>query len=165
MNRKILFILALSAAPFIFGSCNKADPSYTQNNCVPNNTGIPTADEIASLQAYLSSNSITATLDSRGFFYQVINPGSGPTPTLASTISFKYVGTLQSGVVFDQVQAPVTYPLAQLIKGWQYGLPLIQKGGTIKLYLPPTLGYGCGSPGGIPPGSNLIFNIELTDVN
>ncbi|MBK7558665.1 MAG: FKBP-type peptidyl-prolyl cis-trans isomerase [Chitinophagaceae bacterium] len=36
--------------------------------------------------------------------------------------------------------------------------------GRITLYIPPSLGYGCNQSGSIPPGSNLIFTIDLIDV-
>ena len=164
MNKKLLFILALFSLSFVFISCVKSN-SNSQNNCVPNTTGIPATAEIASVQSYLTANSITATQDPGGFFYIIVAPGSGAAPTLSSTITFKYVGKLENGNIFDQSQTGVTYPLSQLILGWQKGLPLIKKGGTIKLFLPPTLAYGCSTGGGsIPAGSNLIFTVDLVDV-
>ncbi|MEY3433469.1 MAG: hypothetical protein RL131_1405, partial [Bacteroidota bacterium] len=41
------------------------------------------------------------------------------------------------------------------------GLPLINAGGKIKLYLPPSLGYGSRAVGSIPANSVLIFEITL----
>ncbi len=166
MNRKFLFILVLLSASFVLGSCVKGyeDTPGAGGNCTPNTTGVPTSAEIASLQAYLTAHSISAAYDSRGFFYVIVAPGTGATPTTSSTVTVKYSGALESGAVFDQTPSPVTFLLSDLIKGWQYGLPLIKKGGTINLYLPPTLGYGCSAVGIVGPGSNLIFNIDLLDV-
>lgn len=147
----------------MMGSCLKSNES-TSNNCVANNTGVPTAAEVASLQAYLTSNSITATQHPDGFFYRIITQGTGATPNLASTVTFKYTGKLTNGSIFDQSTTGVSFVLSQLILGFRKGLPLIQKGGSIILYLPPSLGYGCSATGSIPPGSNLIFSVELTDV-
>jgi FKBP-type peptidyl-prolyl cis-trans isomerase FkpA len=165
MNKKLLFILAAASLSFAIISCVKSNP-VPQNNCVPNSTGIPTAAEIASLKAYLKADSSTTPFDSRGFFYNIITQGTGVTPTLSSTITFKYVGTLENGTEFDRNNIPNgnVFRLSELIKGWQYGIPLIKKGGSIKLYLPPTLGYGCNNSGIIPGGSNLIFTIDLVDV-
>ncbi len=163
MNRKHFTIMIISALSFMMSSCLKSNDG-TNNNCVANNTGVPTAAEIASLQAYLTSNSITATQHPDGFFYRIITQGTGATPTLASTVTFKYTGTLTSGAIFDQSTTGVSFVLSQLILGFRKGLPLIQKGGSIILYLPPSLGYGCSATGSIPPGSNLIFSVELTDV-
>ena len=163
MKTKQLFILVFAAMSFIFSSCLKS-PADNTNSCVANNTGVPTAAEISSLQAYITANNITATQHSGGFFYRIVAQGSGATPNLTSRITVKYTGTLTNGSVFDQNTTWVTFTLSQLILGWQRGLPLIQKGGSIILYLPPSLGYGCQQAGSIPPGSNLIFSIDLVDV-
>lgn len=163
MKKKHFLILAFAAFTFTMSSCKKDDG--TANNCVTNNTGVPTAAEVASLQAYITSNGITATQHPDGFFYRIIAPGSGATPTLASTVTVKYTGTLTNGTVFDSNTTGTSFVLSQLILGWRKGLPLIQKGGTIILYLPPSLGYGCSQTGSIPPGSNLVFNIELVNVS
>ena len=164
MNRKSVFIFALAALSFTVGACKKSGSNNI--NCVANNTGVPTSAEIASLQAYLASKSITATQDPAGFFYIIVAPGTGATPNLSSTITVKYSGTLENGSEFDHNSNPAgnTFPLAGLILGWQKGIPLIRKGGSIKLFLPPTLGYGCTQAGSIPPGSNTIFSIDLLDV-
>jgi FKBP-type peptidyl-prolyl cis-trans isomerase FkpA len=162
MNKKSFFILVLAALPFLFGSCVKSD--VEEKKCLTNSSGIPTAAEIASLQNYLNSNSITATQHPGGFFYIVVVQGTGPTPNANSVVTFKYTGKLENGTIFDQSQSGYTSPLSQLILGFQRGLPIIQKGGFIKLFLPPSLGYGCSQTGNIPPGSNLIFDVELTNV-
>lgn len=155
--------MALTALFFILGSCSKDDG--TANNCVNNTTGVPTAAEMASLQAYLTSKSITATQHPGGFYYVIHAQGTGATPMLSSTVTVKYTGKLTNDVVFDQDQTGnKSFVLSSLILGWRRGLPLIQEGGSITLYIPPSLGYGCSSTGNIPPGSNLIFTIELIDV-
>ncbi|MEP7238332.1 MAG: FKBP-type peptidyl-prolyl cis-trans isomerase [Ferruginibacter sp.] len=162
MNKRHFLILAIIACSFMLGSCTK--DNGTDNNCVVNNTGVPTASEMASLQAFITANNLTATLHPDGFFYRILNPGSGATPTQASTITFKYTGTLTNGTIFDQNNTGAVFVLSQLILGFRRGIPLIQKGGSIILYIPPSLGYGCQQTGIIPPGSNLIFSVELVDV-
>ena len=163
MKTKQIVLVVFAAMSFTFGSCSKSGPDNT-NTCVPNNTGVPTAAEISSLQNYLTTNNISAIQHSGGFFYRIITQGTGATPTLSSRVTVKYTGTLQSGAIFDQNTTGATFLLSDLILGWQRGLPLIQKGGTIFLYLPPSLAYGCTPVGNIPPGSNIIFSIDLVDV-
>ena len=154
-------LLVFGSIVILFASCVKSNTN--QINCVENNTGVPTAAEIASVQSYLTAHSITATQDPGGFFYIIVAPGTGATPSLSSKVTVKYTGSLENGTVFDQ-QTSTTFTLSGLILGWQKGIPLIKKGGSIKLYLPPSLGYGCAAAGAIPPGSNLIFSIDLLDV-
>lgn len=164
MNKRSFLILAVSALSFLMGGCIKGVDAPV-NNCVPNNTGVPTATEIAAVQSYLTARSITATQHPDGFFYVKQAQGTGATPTSSSTITVKYTGLLTNGNVFDQNQSgTASFLLSSLILGWQKGLPLIQKGGIITLYLPYSLGYGCSQAGTIPPGSVTIFNIELIDV-
>jgi FKBP-type peptidyl-prolyl cis-trans isomerase FkpA len=163
MNKKHFFILAIAALSFTMWSCLKSDENAA-NNCISNNTGVPTTAEIASLQAYLTSKSITATQHPDGFFYVIQVQGTGVSPQLSSTVNVKYTGKLTNDVIFDENQTGTNFLLSSLILGWRRGLPLIQEGGKITLYLPPSLGYGCTQTGTIPPGSNLIFTIDLIDV-
>jgi FKBP-type peptidyl-prolyl cis-trans isomerase FkpA len=160
MNKKQVLMLAIVALSFTVCACKEDAPT-----CVSNNTGIPTAKEVASLQTYITANNITATQHPDGFFYHIKTQGTGATPTQASTVYFKYTGKLTNGVVFDTSgTTPLVSVLSGLILGFRRGMPLIQKGGSIDLYIPPSLGYGCSSLPKIPAGSNLIFNVDLTDV-
>ena len=119
------------------------------------------------LEQYITRANLTSTVtkDSRGFYYQILTPGTGATPTLSSKVTVFYKGTLTNGNVFDQTNAnPVTFGLNQLILGWQYGIPLVKAGGRVMLYLPPSLGYGSQTTGSIPANSVLIFDITLQSV-
>ena len=158
MYKKLFIIIAL---PFILFACNKKS---TTDDC--NSTGVPNAKEIATLQSYLTSKSITATQDPGGFFYTITAPGTGVNPTINSTVTVRYTGKLLDGSIFDSNNTPtgISFGLSQVIKGWQLGVPLIKKGGSINLYLPPSLAYGCSGSGPIPGNSPLIFAIELVDV-
>ena len=165
MKRTVLVVLVSAGILASMPGCLKSGSSSGgTGNCVPNNSGVPTTDEINALKNYLSANSITATQDARGFFYIINNPGSGASPGPNSTITVSYVGKLTSGAVFDQNLNGTVFQMPTLIQGWQMGLPLIQKGGSIKLLLPPSLGYGCSQIGIISPGSILIYDVNLIDV-
>jgi len=155
MNKLILiafaFFIALSA-------CIKNDAP----ECNTVNTTAPAA-EVAVLRTYLDTNNISAAEDSRGFFYSISNPGSGTKPTICNAIQVNYTGKLTNGTVFDSTTG-VAFYLSQLIPGWQEGIPLIAPGGSITLYLPPSLGYGSSGSGSVPANSNLIFEITLTAI-
>src|SRR5258708_6281074 len=137
---------------------------FTGDSCIKNTDCSPKTvqSEQGTIMNYAATNGISATAHSSGLYYQVINPGSGPRHGGNSTVSVRYTGKLLDGTVFDsQTGTPVSFPLGNVIMGWQYGLPLIQKGGMIKLIVPSSLGYGCTGFGTVPPNTILYFEIEL----
>lgn len=120
--------------------------------------------EKSQLIAFCVSNSINYSMHSSGMLYQVIDSGKGVIPDMTSKISMNYTGTLLTGVVFDSGTLTNTL-LSNLIEGIETGLPLIRKGGHIKLIIPSEMAYGCiGRPPTIPANTPLYFDISLTDV-
>jgi FKBP-type peptidyl-prolyl cis-trans isomerase FklB len=100
-----------------------------------------------------------------GLQYQVITEGTGPMPTINDTVVVHYHGTLIDGTVFDssvEKGQPITYPVAQFIKGWTEALQMMKVGSKYKLFVPSDLAYGDRSGGPkIEPNSTLIFDMEL----
>ncbi len=156
-----LFLLTVS---FCFFSCFKKDTGCSYQN----DSTVAPSTETQAVKKYLDSIGVTATLHSAGFYYNIISAGAGTTPGSCSRVTVSYAGKLINGTIFNQ-QTDALFTLGGLIPGWRQGLPLISKGGEIKLYIPPTLGYG-GVPqydGGvivIPANSILIFDINLVNV-
>ena len=144
-------------------------PHCKKDSCSPN----PAANEAAPIQAYAMANGMNITAHSSGLFYEIIDPGSGATATLNSKIVITYTGKLLNGTIFDQrinpnntqTEGPESpWPLGQLIEGWKVGIPLIKKGGRIKLLVPSAMAYGCTGYGSIPGDSPLFFDIQLVDI-
>lgn len=118
----------------------------------------------ALIKDFIAKNSIVAVKHSSGIYYQIIAPGAGNTTyTTATQVTVNYEGKLLSGSVFDKSTSAVTFSLGALIPGWQLGIPLIQKGGKIRLLIPSTLAYMNQARVGIPENSVLDFTIELTN--
>ncbi|MSU23353.1 MAG: FKBP-type peptidyl-prolyl cis-trans isomerase [Opitutus sp.] len=102
-----------------------------------------------------------------GLRYEIVKPGEGAFPKATETVKVHYTGTLIDGTVFDssvQRGEPAEFPLDGVIPGWTEGIQKINKGGKLKLYIPPQLAYGDDGKGGIPPSSTLIFEVELLDI-
>jgi len=102
-----------------------------------------------------------------GLRYEIVSPGLGVAPKATDTVKVNYTGTLIDGSVFDSSDRqgkPIEFALDKVIPGWTEGLQKIGKGGKIKLFVPPKLGYGDDGRPGIPPGSVLVFDVELLDV-
>ena len=157
--KKTLFILFAFASLFV--SCGK-----TNSGCQPT----PVASEKAQLVAYCNANGINYTEHSSGILYEIVNPGAGVTPTVNSTVSVVYTGKHFDNTVFDASANPTSFQLSGLIDGWKIGIPLIQKGGRIKLVIPSALAYSCSGSKkpdgtyGIQPNEPLFFDITLSDV-
>ncbi|MDA3853883.1 MAG: FKBP-type peptidyl-prolyl cis-trans isomerase [Bacteroidales bacterium] len=103
-----------------------------------------------------------------GLQYTVISEGTGAKPTTESTVSVHYHGTLLDGTVFDssvERDAPASFGVSQVIKGWTEGLQLMSVGSKYKLYIPSELAYGANPPGKtIPANAVLIFEVELLEI-
>lgn len=100
-----------------------------------------------------------------GLRFEELRAGAGPRPSLESKVKVRYVGWLQDGKKFDSSFArrlPAEFPLKLLIKGWQEGLALMNKGAVYRFEIPSHLGYGKKGAGTlIPPDSKLVFWVEL----
>ena len=99
---------------------------------------------------------------------QDIKEGTGAEVTAASTLTVNYIGvSCSSGKIFDSSYSrgkPATFPLAQVIKGWQDGLPGMKVGGTRLLGIPAAEAYGSsGQPPVIAPDEALWFVVEVVD--
>jgi FKBP-type peptidyl-prolyl cis-trans isomerase FkpA len=163
-------ILALFVVSAVMSGCAKNSSSFT---CSYDPCAIQApASEITQLESYLSGAGITtATKHCSGMYYEIKSPGSGAAPTTCSYVSVNYKGMLTNGTVFDQTTSnPVAFTLITLIESWKKGIPLLKKGGSITLYVPPSLGYGAVDQKDkngttiIPANSILIFDIQLVDV-
>jgi len=103
-----------------------------------------------------------------GLQYQDIKEGTGPKPALTDRVKVHYHGTTIDGKVFDssiQRGQPVELAVNGVIPGWTEALQLMSVGSKWKLFIPSDLAYGDQQAGPlIPPGSALVFDIELLDI-
>ena len=128
------------------------------------------ADNRAEGEAFLEENAERAgvvTLSS-GLQYEVLEEGDGATPKRRSTVVVHYAGTLIDGTPFDSSIArgePAKFPVNRVISGWTEALQLMQVGDKWRLFIPADLAYGDRGVGPvIAPGSTLIFEVELLEV-
>jgi len=103
-----------------------------------------------------------------GLQYTVISEGTGPKPTLSSTVKVHYTGKLIDGTTFDSSVdrgEPIEFPLNGVIKGWTEGVQLMSKGSKYKFFIPADLAYGDrGAGNAIGPNETLVFEVELIDI-
>ena len=103
-----------------------------------------------------------------GLQYKIIKQGTGVNPKATDVVKVHYHGTLIDGTVFDssvQRNEPATFPLNRVIPGWTEGVQLMKPGAKFIFYIPSNLAYGDRDSGAIAPGSTLIFEVELFEIN
>jgi peptidylprolyl isomerase len=93
--------------------------------------------------------------------------GDGAEAKPGDTVTVHYVGVdFETGEQFDASWdrgAPATFPLNQLVKAWQEGIPGMKVGGRRQLVCPPALAYGESGNHRLS-GRTLVFIIDLLGV-
>jgi FKBP-type peptidyl-prolyl cis-trans isomerase FkpA len=105
-----------------------------------------------------------AVVTRSGLVYRDIVKGKGAQATSDSKVKVAYVGRLRNGWVFDssrQRGSPLEIPLSGVIGCWREAIPMMKVGGKAELTCPPALAYGDDGTNTIPPGSALVFEVEL----
>jgi len=104
-----------------------------------------------------------------GLRYEIVEAGTGEHAKTGDVVIVEYTGRLGDGAVFDRTDnEPLHIRIGLVIAGLNEGLQLIGRGGHIKLYVPPELGYGSenasGVIGPIPADSTLQYDIRLLGI-
>jgi FKBP-type peptidyl-prolyl cis-trans isomerase len=74
---------------------------------------------------------------------------------------------MSNGVIFDASAdhgGPISFPLSGVIAGWSQGIPGMKVGGSRRLLIPANLAYGSQGNSGIPPNSDLVFDVTVTKI-
>jgi FKBP-type peptidyl-prolyl cis-trans isomerase len=120
---------------------------------------------------FLAKNAKIAgvTTTASGLQYKILAAGdagsASPKPT--DQVTVQYRGRLLNGTEFDSSYShgqAASFRVNAVIKGWQEALPMMKPGAKWQLFVPPELAYDVNTPATIPPGSLLVFDIELLKV-
>jgi len=100
---------------------------------------------------------------------QDIIVGTGTEVLATSTLTVHYtLMTWSNGTIVESSWnggQPATFPLANVIPGWQQGLLGAKVGARRLLVIPPDLGYGPNGSGPIGPNETLIFVVDIIGVS
>ena len=126
--------------------------------------------DIGIINQYLTENSIEAQTTESGLKYVITQEGVGENAKAGMTVVAHYNGTLLDGTKFDSSydrNQPYEFVLGQgsVIRGWDEGFALLNKGAKATLYIPSSLAYGAQARSGvIKENSILKFDVELVDI-
>jgi len=96
-------------------------------------------------------------------YYHIIEQGDGDPVSADSTVTVTYTLKTPEGTVKDSGTDKELNLAGGTITGWSKILPLINKGGKIRFFLPSTLGYGVQGGSNMPPFMSLDFEVEVKD--
>ena len=120
---------------------------------------------------------MTELVYTEGDFKVMIEPAErvkltqGDRPKPGDKVAVHYRGTFDDGNEFDSSyrrEKPFTFELGRnrVIKCWDSAFLHLSKGMKARLHCPAEYAYGSGGAGRIiPPDSDLIFEVELVDIN
>ena len=95
----------------------------------------------------------------------IVGTGAEVLPTSTLTVHYTLMAWSTGKIIESSwVGQPATFPLAQVVEGWQKGLPGAKVGGRRLLVLPPAMGYGAAGAGPIGPNETLIFVVDIIGV-
>lgn len=159
MQKNALYLFCIA---ILLASCFK-----DKNDCALRNITVPSSEQLA-LADYLSNQGISATRHASGFYYQILQMGTGASPSICSSVKVGFIGRLTNGAEAES-DDDLVLNLKLMLEGWRIALPMIKAGGKIKIWLPPSLAYGAdgkkvGNTQVVPPHSMVYYDINLYEV-
>jgi peptidyl-prolyl cis-trans isomerase A (cyclophilin A) len=129
------------------------------------------ADYIKFMYQEVKKEFPAAKLSPTGLVYILDNEGKGKKAKAGDNLSVHYRGTFRTSKKqfdssFDRNQ-PMTFNFKEqrMIPGFEEGLEMMAKGAKGKFIIPYFQAYGAqGRPGAIPPYSDLVFDLEMVDL-
>jgi peptidylprolyl isomerase len=156
MKRSLAGILAISLV--LLTGCGEKEVSATADNLPTVTTKMGEAPTIGA-----PSGTAPTTLVTKDIVL-----GTGAEAVLTSTMTVHYtLMTWSNGALIESSWdsgSPATFPLANVIVGWQQGIPGMKVGGRRLLVIPPDIGYGAQGSGPIGPNETLIFVVDAIGV-
>lgn len=128
----------------------------------------------AKLQEFFKEKGLNPTKTESGLYYIIDKEGTGDNVQRGQQVSVNYTGTNMAGKPFDSNVDPQfnhVEPFAfaagvgQVIKGWDEGILLLNKGSKARFFIPSHLAYGQRDMGpDMGPNAILVFEVEVTDI-
>ncbi|MBM4375091.1 MAG: FKBP-type peptidyl-prolyl cis-trans isomerase [Deltaproteobacteria bacterium] len=103
-----------------------------------------------------------------GLVYRHLTKGKGKAhPKETDRVSVHYSGWSKDGKMFDSSVTrgkPAVFPLNRVIKGWTEGVQLMVQGDKVRFWIPAELAYGDKPTRPGAPAGELVFDVELIEI-
>ena len=110
----------------------------------------------------------TAKKTKSGLAYRYLTKGKGTVhPKETDKVSVHYSGWSKDGKMFDSSVTrgkPTSFPLNRVIKGWTEGVQLMVAGDKVRFWIPADLAYGDKPQRPGAPTGELVFDVELLEI-
>jgi peptidylprolyl isomerase len=156
VKKKLLAIIAVSA--LLLTGCGDKKVSAAADNLPTVTTNQGEAPTIGAPTGTAPTTLVTKDI--------IVGTGAEALPTSTMTVHYTLM-TWSNGKLIESSWtsgSPATFPLANVIIGWQQGIPGMKVGGRRLLVIPPDLGYGAQGGGPIGPNETLIFVVDAIGV-
>ena len=156
MKKKIFAVIAVSA--LLLTGCGDKKVSAATDNLPTVTTNQGEAPTIGAPTGTAPTTLVTKDI--------IVGSGAEALPTSTMTVHYTLMAWSTGKVVESSWSggSPATFPLANVIVGWQQGIPGMKVGGRRLLVIPPDLGYGAQGGGPIGPNETLIFVVDAIGV-
>lgn len=127
------------------------------------------ADNSEGFDDYTASTFDASSVTTLGV--ETLVQGTGDTVAATDSVNASYFGWTSDGKIFDSskkkntTDAPITFPLSQVIQGWSQGLTGVKVGSIVKLTIPASLAYGAAGSGIIPANAPLQFIVQIHSID
>jgi peptidylprolyl isomerase len=156
MKRSLAVVLAFSLV--LLTGCGDNEMSATGDNLPTVTTNMGEAPTIGAPSGTPPTTLVTKDI--------IVGTGAEAVPTSTMTVHYTLM-TWSNGALVESSwnsESPATFPLANVIIGWQQGIPGMKVGGRRLLVIPPDIGYGASGSGPIGPNETLIFVVDAIGV-
>jgi peptidylprolyl isomerase len=156
VKKKLLAVLAVSA--LLLTGCGDKKVSEATDNLPTVTANQGEAPTIGAPKGNPPTTLVTKDI--------IVGTGAEALPTSTMTVHYTLM-TWSNGKLIESSWTggtPATFPLANVIIGWQKGIPGMKVGGRRLLVIPPDLGYGSQGGGPIGPNETLIFVVDAIGV-
>ena len=156
MKSKLIAVIAMSLV--LLTGCGDQEVSSSTDNLPTVTTNLGEAPTIGAPTGDAPTTLVTKDI--------IVGTGAEALPTSTMTVHYTLM-TWSNGALIESSWnsgSPATFPLANVIVGWQQGIPGMKVGGRRLLVIPPDLGYGAQGGGPIGPNETLVFVVDAIGV-